>query len=125
MRFLTLLLCLACSKGDSSPHLYGSGAERSLLEKEAVVLDEVLVDAERSGPVVVQGEIGQVCDLGCWFYLLGQRGVLYVKMDLDSGLVIPGSSVKKRAIVRGVLQSEGESKTSQGRRLLAEQVLIY
>jgi len=125
MRFLLLLLGLACSKGDSSPHLYGPGAERSLLEKEAVVLDEVLVDGARSGPVVVQGEIGQVCDQGCWLYLLGQRGVLYVKLDLDSGLVVPISSTKKRAIVRGVLQSEGESKTHQGRRLLAEQVLIY
>ena len=125
MRFLALLLFLACSTGTNGPHLYGDGADRGLLEKEAVALDEVLVDEARSGPVVVKGEIGQVCDQGCWFYLLGQRGVVYVKLDLASGLVVPVSSAKKRVIVRGVLTSDAESNTTQGRRLVAEQVMVY
>ena len=118
MRGLLPFWLLLQSCGGSGPTLYGADASAKDLEHLAVDLDKGLQAAFPE--VVVRGEIGQVCDQGCWFYLLGQKGILYVKLDLSKGLVIPTDSKGKTAVVSGVLQGEAEE-----RKLVGETILIY
>jgi len=109
------VLLQGCGGG---PVLYGATASAKDLENLAVDLDKGL---QAPFPeVIVRGEIGQVCDQGCWFYLLGQKGMVYVKLDLSGGLVIPTDSKGKTAVVSGKLQGE-----SEGRKLVGETILIY
>jgi hypothetical protein len=116
MRFFLLMLCLtACSLG-SEPQRYGAPSPD--LERMAIDLDKGL--KAPLADVVVRGEIGQVCDQGCWFYLLGAKGLVYVKLDLGRGLVIPVDSKGKKAVVGGRLEGEGEQRT-----LVADSVVIY
>jgi hypothetical protein len=68
----------------------------------------------------VEGEIGEVCPMGCWFYLLGAKDMVYVELDLASGFVIPKNSRGKRAVVRGTVQGTGAE-----RRLKAGTVVVY
>lgn len=119
MRFWALVLIFGC--GTKPPILYGAAAPG--LQELAVDLDLAL---QAHGPnvvegnVVVRGSIGQVCDQGCWFYLLGDKGLVYVKLDLGAGLVIPIDSKGKQAVVAGRFQGDGAE-----RKLLGESVLIY
>jgi hypothetical protein len=116
MRGVLLFLCLsACGGG---PKIYGASASEQDLEHLAVDLDKGLQSPLNE--VVVRGEIGQVCDQGCWFYLLGQKGMVYVKLDLGRGLVIPVDSKGKKAVVAGKFEGEGEA-----RKLVGETVLLY
>ena len=89
------------------------------LEGAAVTVDKALRAAE-PGAVVLRGRIGQICEEGCWFYLLGQTGVLYVKLNLVEGLVVPPNSEGKEAIVKGELSVVEGAPTLRG-----ETVLLY
>ena len=112
--FLVGFFLVAC--GDAGPQHYGAPAPG--LEAAAVDLDQALLAKKEQ--VVVRGEIGQVCEQGCWFYLLGANGLVYVKLDLGRGLVIPVNSKGKRAVVAGRLQGEDAE-----RKLVGESILIY
>jgi len=112
--FLVAFFLVAC--GDAGPQHYGAPAPG--LEAAAVDLDQALLAKKEQ--VVVRGEIGQVCEQGCWFYLLGANGLVYVKLDLGRGLVIPVNSKGKRAVVAGRLQGENAE-----RKLVGESILIY
>ena len=117
MRRLALsLILLGCTKG---PAVLGEEARLEVLEESAKAVDETL-RAGTQGKVTLRGRIGQVCDEGCWFYLLGEAGVLYVKLNLVDGLTVSPESTGKEAIVRGRLQSAGGAHT-----LLGETVVLY
>jgi hypothetical protein len=114
VRFWALVLLWGC--GPNAPILYGAAAPD--LQESAVDLDSALQsDAHEA---VVRGTIGQVCDQGCWFYLLGAKGLVYVKLDLGAGLVIPVGSKGKQAVVSGRFQGKGAE-----RKLLGQSILIY
>ena len=115
MRPAWLLVVLALA-GCGRDTLYGAAADVSELKDEAVAWDLSLPE----GGITVAGEIGEVCPMGCWFYLLGSKDMVYVELDLASGFVIPKNSRGKRAVVRGTLQGTGAE-----RRLKAGTVVVY
>lgn len=116
MRFVWFTLCVLACGGESGPERYGAPSPD--MEHLAVDLDKAL--RSPLADVVVRGEIGQVCDQGCWFYLLGTHGLVYVKLDLGRGLVIPSDSKGKQAVVAGRLEGDGEQ-----RKLVGESLVIY
>jgi len=114
---LLLLLVLGLSSGCSSePVLYGKAADIGVLRSTAVSLGE----APQHGHVVVEGEVGQVCKMGCWFYLLDDKTLRHVDLDLGSGFVIPNDSIGQRALVVGTLSSEKADRSLQ-----AETVVLF
>ena len=90
----------------SNPIIYGDTVSFESLKEEAVTLAEA---RSSEGPVTVTGEIGRVCDMGCWFYLMGESDMVYVKLDLAVGLVIPTDSEGKQVLALGEFQGEGSS----------------
>ena len=115
-RLAFVLILLGC---DGGPAVLGEEARIEELEASAQAVDVVLRSPNR-GEVVLSGHIGQVCSEGCWFYLLGESGVLYVKLDLTNGLQVSPKSVGKKALVKGTLQTDSPTHT-----LLAETVVLY
>ena len=109
-RWILGVLLLGCS---SSPLLIGDVTEVAELEKGAQAVDHVL-SSKSSGTVVLRGRIGRVCDEGCWFYLMGEQGLLYVKLDLSSHVVLPRKSQGREALVRGTLVQEETGQVLQG-----------
>ena len=96
--------------------MYGKVVEPTAIRDQATTLDA----APSSGEVTVSGAVGEVCPMGCWFYLLGEKSMVYVELDLGSGFVIPKDSAGRRAVVQGSLRGEGPQK-----RLKAETVMLY
>lgn len=110
--WLVVLALAGCGRDT----LYGAAGEVSELKGSAVAW----VGSHPEGEITVQGEIGEVCPMGCWFYLLGATEMVYVELDLASGFVIPKNSRGKRAVVRGTVQGTGAE-----RRLKAGTVVVY
>ncbi len=102
--------------GCGGPSTYGAAEDVAELKAQAVAWEASLPE----GGITVDGEIGEVCPLGCWFYLLGAQDMVYVELDLASGFVIPKNSKGKRAVVRGTVQGTGAE-----RRLKAGTVVVY
>jgi len=101
--FVGLSALVGCG---TQPTLYGDAVSFEALRGEAVTLEAArLMD----GPVTVIGSVGRVCDVGCWFYLMDDAGMVYVKLDLDAGLVIPSDSEGKQALATGEFEGEGSS----------------
>lgn len=71
-------------------------------------------------PAVVRGQLGEVCKMGCWFYLLGDKSLRRVELDLSSGFVIPPDSAGRDAVVAGRLSAKGPEG-----RFKAETVVLY
>ena len=115
-RLVFALVLLGCAEG---PLVLGGEARVEELEASAQAVDVVLRDSKQ-GEVTLSGHIGQVCEEGCWFYLLGQSGVLYVKLDLVQGLVVPPKSAGRKALVKGKLETANGAHT-----LIAETVVLY
>jgi hypothetical protein len=88
--------------------LYGDEADLGSLRTEAKGVSEGI--AQKTGELIVQGEIGEVCDVGCWFYLVDEQEILFVRRDLNSVFVIPGDSSGREAVVSGKLGGEGETQ---------------
>ena len=109
-RWILGVLLLGCS---SSPLLIGDVTDVAALEQGAQAVDQAL-RSESSGTVILRGRIGRVCDEGCWFYLMGDQGLLYVKLDLSSQLVLPGKSEGREALVKGTLLQEDAGQVLQG-----------
>ena len=107
------LLLPACTP---APDLYGKPASIKHLEQQAAPLRTLSVGA----PAVVRGQLGEVCKMGCWFYLLGDSGLRRVELDLSSGFVIPPDSAGREALVAGSLTAEGPEG-----RIVAETVVLY
>ena len=59
--------------------------------------------------VVVQGEVGEVCEVGCWFYLMDAQSVVLVHRGPGQTFVIPQDARGRQALVRGQLEGEGRS----------------
>ncbi len=110
---LLAVLLTACTR---SPQVYGEAAEPTALRDSARVLEGAPTDGE----VTVSGVVGEVCPMGCWFYLLGESSMVYVDLDLGSGFVIPKDSSGRKAVVRGRLSGDGA-----GTRLKAQTVVLY
>lgn len=115
-RFFLAAVLFGCSRG---PVVLGEQEGVEALEEVAQDLDDALRSTTQ-GAVILRGRIGQVCKEGCWFYLLGESGVLYVKLDLTEGLVLPPESEGKDAMVRGVLQTVDGAQS-----LVGETVVLY
>ncbi len=99
---LALLVLLACSSG---PEVVGTSADPEALAREVQPLRE-----DSRGTVVVAGTVGEVCTQGCWFYLLDTSSMVFVQLDLASGLVIPRDSGGREVIVRGRIVGEGAER---------------
>ncbi len=111
---LLLLVVLAACKPD--PDVYGAAADVSALEAQATTL----AAAPAAGPATVRGVIGEVCRMGCWFYLLDEEDLTYVDLDLGAGFVIPPDSSGRRVVVAGRLEGAGAE-----RKLDADTVILY
>lgn len=105
-----LLALMACR---SEPAVYGTPADPSTLALAAQPLG-----ADTVGPVVVRGTVGQVCDAGCWFYLLDAQSLLFVQLDLATGLTIPTDSQGQPVLVKGRIIEES------GQRVLHAETVI-
>ncbi len=106
-------LVTACG---GSPQIYGVEVDPAVIRQEARPLQSSLAEAE----VTLSGTVGEVCPMGCWFYLLGDAAMVYVELDLGSGFVIPKDSAGRQAVVRGRLRLEDAAM-----RLKAETVVLY
>ena len=80
------------------------------LEAQAVTVGA----APASGPAVLRGEVGQVCTQGCWFYLMDPDTLLFVELDLGTGLAVPRDSLGKEALVAGRIVGEGPERMLDG-----------
>ncbi len=107
---LVLLAALACERG---PTVVGGPADPASLAREAVALDDRAL-----GPVVVRGTVGQVCDAGCWFYLLDETSLIFVQLDLKTGLSIPTDSQGEPVLVKGRIVDEA------GQRVLHAETVV-
>lgn len=93
--------------------MVGGPADPAALAREAVVLDD-----DTLGPVVVRGTVGQVCDMGCWFYLLDEASLIFVQLDLKTGLSIPTDSQGEPVLVKGRIVDEA------GQRVLHAETVV-
>jgi len=93
----------------SDPVVYGESASVAALEERAVAVSAL----PAAGPVVVRGEVGQVCKMGCWFFLLDPTGLQRIELDLATGFVIPPDSIGKEAIVAGTLRTKASQRVLQ------------
>ena len=109
------LLCL-CLAGCGTGKVYGTDADPDGLKAEA----EAFRGDLGNGVATVRGEVGEVCPMGCWFYLLGPSDMIYVELDLATGFVIPKNSQGKQVVVKGTLKG-----TATERRLKADTVLLF
>ena len=75
--------------------------------------------ATHVGPVVLKGTVGQVCEAGCWFYLLDTDSLIFVQLDLATGQQIPTDSTGREALVKGTIVS-----SDAGRTLVPETVIL-
>ena len=112
---LTLLGLLAASGCGGGEKLYGAPVDIEALRGRAVPLEQALSEG---GEVEVVGSIGRVCDMGCWFYLMGEEEMLYVKLDLAAGLVIPTDSEGKGVLAVGEITGEGAAQELQARTVV-------
>ena len=104
---------MACG---GSPQIYGAVVDPAAIRQEASPLKSSLAGSE----VTLSGTVGEVCPMGCWFYLLGETDMAYVELDLGSGFVIPKDSAGRSAVVRGHLGLEDATL-----RLKAQTVVLY
>ena len=93
--------------------MLGAPADPTALAQQVQVLTEHV-----TGPIVLRGTVGKVCDSGCWFYLLDEKSVLFVQLDLATGLAIPTESTGQTVLVKGRLADEA------GQRVLHAQTVI-
>ena len=114
-RILPLWLA-ACGGGDWT--VYGVPAEVDALRSRVQDLREI-PSPPPTTPVVLEGTVGTVCDMGCWFYLLDESDMIYVKLDLTSSFVIPSDAMGRKVIIRGTLEGDPETL------LRADTVLLY
>ena len=87
--------------------LYGVESDIRSMQEEAIGVSDGV--AQKTGPVTVSGEIGEVCEVGCWFYLIDEEDLLFVRRDLSLSFVIPRDSTGRKAVVMGSLEGEGEA----------------
>ncbi len=66
-----------------------------------------------TGEVVLAGTVGQVCTQGCWFYLLDETTMVFVELDLASGLVVPRDSEGRAVVVKGRIVGAGAERLLQ------------
>ena len=107
------LIFLLAGCGESGPQFLGEVSALTDLEANAQEVDAALRGGQ-AGSVVLRGRIGRVCEEGCWFYLMGEAGLLYVKLDLATGLVLPAKSDGREVLVKGELVEEGSQWLLQG-----------
>ena len=110
-----LLFCSSC-QGTKSEKIYGDGLPVSELRTKAIPLDQAF-SSEDGTQLAVRGTIGKVCQKGCWFYLLGDKSMVYVDLSLKE-LTIPTSSTEKKAWVNGVLRGSGADRALEASMLL-------
>ena len=77
------------------------------MQRTAVTVTNAV--AQGVGEVTVEGELGVVCELGCWFYLLDDAEMIFVRREQGTGWTIQPDSSGLRAVAIGTLQGEGES----------------
>ena len=123
MRAAAALACLVLAlwgcRGEPEATRYGAPADAAALRRAARPVSS-LAKAIPAEPVVLSGEVGRICKMGCWFYLQDEREMLYVSLDLEGGFVIPTDSTGARAVVRGQIEGSGGD-----RELRARTVLLY
>jgi hypothetical protein len=107
---LLLLVVLACERG---PTVVGAPADPAALARDTQVLTD-----QSMGSVVLRGTVGQVCDTGCWFYLLDDTSLLFVQLDLATGLSIPTDSQGEPVLVKGRIVDEA------GQRVLHAETVV-
>ena len=120
MRTVSLVLPLwlaGCGGGDWT--IYGEPAEVDALLSRVQDLGEISTPPP-SVPVVLEGTVGTVCDMGCWFYLLDESDMIYVKLDLASSFVIPPDAMGRKVIIEGTLRGDPPETL-----LKANTVLLY
>ena len=105
-----LLFMLAC---EQDPTIIGKPADPAALARDV----RSLTDGSM-GPVVLRGRVGQVCEQGCWFYLLDDTSLLFVQLDLATGLAIPTDSTGTSVLVKGRIVDES------GRRVLHAETVV-
>ena len=107
-----VFLCVlaACS---TTPSIIGTPADPAALARQVEPLSP-----DHIGDVVLRGTVGQVCDAGCWFYLLDEKNLVFVQLDLASGLVIPTDSQGEPVLVKGTIRDES------GQRVLHAETIV-
>ena len=85
---------------------YGKEASLEEMQSNAISVSETV--SLGSGEVTVEGRLGEVCELGCWFYLLDDAELIFVRRERGTGWAIEPGSSGLRAVARGALQGEGE-----------------
>jgi len=114
---ISLLLWVGLLTGcGASPQIYGVAVDPVTIRQEASPLGVAMTEKQ----VTVSGTVGEVCPMGCWFYLLGETSMVYVELDLGAGFVIPKDSGGRQAVVRGRVRVEDAAM-----RLKAETVVLY
>ena len=92
---------------DSGWTQYGEATDIDSLQAEAMGVSAGL--SQGAGAVVVKGQIGEVCDVGCWFYLMDDESLVLVHRGPGQTFVIPQDARGRQAVVQGHLEGEGES----------------
>jgi hypothetical protein len=87
--------------------LYGEEVELPGLQSRALSVSDGV--SQKTGEVIVAGEIGEVCSIGCWFYLIDDEEMLFVRRHKRTNLTVPTDSSGRDAVVKGVLKGEGET----------------
>lgn len=108
-----LALALGLVACDRGPTVVGAPADPAALARDVQVLGE-----QTMGPVVLRGTVGQVCDTGCWFYLLDESSLVFVQLDLATGLTVPTGSQGEPVLVKGRIVDEA------GQRVLHAETVV-
>jgi hypothetical protein len=114
-------MAVGCGTGwESYGEAAGEEAEALLARARGV---ESLAEEGPAGPaggtrVVLRGRVGEVCHMGCWFYLVDEKDLVYVKLDMGTGFVIPPDSAGAEAVVLGTLRGSGAEREIKAERVL-------
>ena len=89
-RYMILLIALISLVSCGKPETFG---EKITGDSPEVSIKELFEkpDEFESKTVTLQGEIGQICPSGCWFFVKQNENELYVNLS-PSGFAIPQKS---------------------------------
>ena len=97
MKFLCRLVAVVLLTGCERNWVqYGREANLQQMQRTAVTVTNAV--AQGVGEVTVEGELGVVCELGCWFYLLDDAEMIFVRREQGTGWTIQPDSSGLRAV---------------------------